>query len=154
MYETARFFLIKKNSLWTNFWCMHHCLCTKLRGNTACVCMLLWDGALQKVCHSPEGEGGLKTCHFAVTNEPFVTLLGGEGVWKWHTFCIAPMIFCHQVRAATRELVITQVVFITSSAFALTTTNLFIYFAAKKHDRFVKFNSALPLVNITKVLSN
>ena len=37
---------------------------------------------MQKVCHSPEGGGGLKNCQFALTNEPFVTLLGGgeEGV--------------------------------------------------------------------------
>ena len=37
-------------------------------------------GAMQKVCHSPEGEGGLKNCHSAMTNEPFVTLLGGGGM--------------------------------------------------------------------------
>ena len=34
---------------------------------------------MQKVCHSPEGGGGLKNSHFKMTNEPFVTLLGEEG---------------------------------------------------------------------------
>ena len=48
------------------------------------------------------------------------------------------------------ELVIIQVVFITSSAVALTVCNIIIYITAKKHDRFVRQNGALPLVHVVK----
>ena len=33
----------------------------------------VYIGIMQKECHLPEGEGGLKNFHFAMTNEPFVT---------------------------------------------------------------------------------
>ena len=36
-------------------------------------------GAMKKVTRW-RGEGGLKNCHFGMTNEPFVTLLGGRGM--------------------------------------------------------------------------
>ena len=52
--------------------------------------------AMQKVCHSLNRGGGLKNCHFAMTNEPLVTLLRGERGYEisifseWHSFCMAP----------------------------------------------------------------
>ena len=48
---------------------------------------------MQKVCHSPEGGGGPKNCHFGVTNEPFVILLEGGGGMKFRLFGVTDILF-------------------------------------------------------------